>query len=63
MDHSPIVEALRSAAAYWIFSALIQTMPTPQEGERWYGWLYNFSQALGANLKLIGQKRGGDTQG
>lgn len=53
MDHSPIWEALRSAGAWWIFSALIQTMPPPQTMERWYGWLYNFAQAVGANLSLI----------
>jgi hypothetical protein len=37
------------AAAWWIFSSLVQTMPPPEPMERWYGWFYNFLQRAGAN--------------
>jgi hypothetical protein len=43
------------AVALWSFSALIHTMPAPEPTERWYAWLYNFAQSVGANLSKVGQ--------
>ena len=45
-----------SAALLYVFSTAIHTMPTPLPTERWYGWLYNTLQALGANWSKFGQK-------
>jgi hypothetical protein len=59
-DHSPIWESIRSGLAWWIFSALVQTMPPPEKlmGNIWYTWLYTFAQALGANLNLLQRNKG-----
>jgi hypothetical protein len=44
-------------ALYWIYSSLVTTMPSPLPTERWYSWLYNFLQAIAANLDRIGMKQ------
>lgn len=58
-DHNAIWETMRGAVAggtgWWVFSSLIGTMPPPQPGERWYGWLYSFLQRVGANHSLLAQ--------
>lgn len=52
-----LFETLRGAVAggagWWIFASAVQTMPVPKDGERWYGWFYNFVQRLGANHNLV----------
>jgi len=61
LEHSPWLEALRPALGLWVFSALVQTMPPPLPMERWYSWLYNFAQILGANIKNVGKVQNGST--
>lgn len=41
------------AAAWWLLSALIDTMPEPAQDERWYGWLYRFAHAVAANISKV----------
>lgn len=46
-----------SVLVFYIYSALVQTMPPPLPGSRWYAWLFNFLQVLGANIKeVLGNK-------
>lgn len=42
---------LVSVAAFYAYSAAVQTMPRPRPDERWYGWIYGFLQIIGANIK------------
>lgn len=46
-----------SAACLWVFAAAIHALPVPLPTERWYGALFNFFQALGANISKVGQKQ------
>ena len=46
-------------ASLWIYSALVTTMPQPLPNERWYGWIFNFLQAIAANLDKIGKNYAG----
>jgi hypothetical protein len=47
IDWSKLAEG---AAIWWFVSAAIDTMPEPQEGERWYSWAYRFLHAVAANI-------------
>lgn len=48
-----IESALAGSTAWWIFSSAIATMPQPQPMERWYSWLFQFLQRVGANHALL----------
>jgi len=53
MTIAKVAEWASGPVAWWIFSTAIATMPTPDPMDRWYGWLYNFLQRLGANHTLV----------
>jgi hypothetical protein len=36
---------------YYLFMAAVSNMPTPQEGERLYSWLFGTLQTLSANIE------------
>jgi hypothetical protein len=39
------------AGALWVFSAAVSAMDSPKTGDsRFYGWLYQFTHLLAANL-------------
>jgi hypothetical protein len=44
---------LLSAAALYIYSAAIQSLPAPEESQKWYAALYRFLHLLGANFKQL----------
>ncbi len=48
-----------SVVVFYVYSALVQTMPKPRPEERWYGWFYGFMQVLGANIKEAMQFKDG----
>jgi hypothetical protein len=53
---------LLSAAALYVYSAAIQSLPTPEATERWYGALYRFLHYIGANFKLAAMLKPPDSE-
>lgn len=53
--HDPAARYLIIAAAvFWLFSALLHTMPAPTEKSGVaYQWAYRFLQLVGANLDRV----------
>lgn len=43
-----------SVGALYVYSAAIQSIPAPEQGQKWYRSLYVFLHLLGANFKLAG---------
>lgn len=47
---------LALASVMWMFFALVSTLPKPLSTERWYQWIYNFLNAVAANLDKTGER-------
>lgn len=45
--------AIWTVGAFWVFSAAIGAMPTPDSNKGFYRWLFDFSHVLSANVARV----------
>ena len=50
---STFMNGVYGAIVLWVIAAVVDCLPEPLEGERWYGALYKFLHAVSANISRL----------
>lgn len=55
LGHPRII--LEVLAAYWLFSAIVTSMPKPPSGSFWYSWIYDALHIFAGNVSKFADSK------
>lgn len=55
LQHPKLI--LEVLAAYWLFSAVVTSMPPPPSGSFWYSWLYGSLHVFAGSIKMFADSK------